>query len=96
MTGVGAAQDANARLEIFDVDEFGNWPMLLEARGLRPLPEGRLYELWLTKDGRLAEPCGRFAAEADGVDRRASECAVSTRRVRRVGGGEAGLGCAAA
>jgi hypothetical protein len=67
MTGVGTAQDASARLEIFDVDEFGNWPMLLEARGLRPLPSGRLYELWLTKDGRLAEPCGRFAAEKDGV-----------------------------
>ena len=67
MTGVGAAPDASARLEIFDVDEFGNWPMLLEAKGLRPLPEGRLYELWLTKDGRLAEPCGRFAAEKDGV-----------------------------
>ena len=61
MTGVGTAQDASARLEIFDVDEFGNWPMLLEAKG------GRLYELWLTKDGRLAEPCGRFAAEKDGV-----------------------------
>ena len=28
---------------------------------------GNLYELWLTKDGRLAEPCGRFAAESDGV-----------------------------
>lgn len=67
MTGAGAAQDASARLEIFDVDEFGNWPMLLEAKGLRPLPEGRLYELWLTKDGRLAEPCGRFAAESDGT-----------------------------
>ena len=67
MTGAGTAQDASGRLEIFDVDEFGNWPMLLEAKGLRPLPDGRLYELWLTKDGRLAEPCGRFAAEKDGV-----------------------------
>ena len=67
MTGLGAAQDASARLEIFDVDEFGNWPMLLETKGLRPLRDGRLYELWLTKNGRLAEPCGRFAAEKDGV-----------------------------
>ena len=67
MTGVGQAQEASARLEIFDVDEFGNWPMLLEAKGLRPLPGGQLYELWLTKGGRLAEPCGRFAAEKDGV-----------------------------
>jgi len=67
MTGVGTAQDASARLEIFDVDEFGNWPMLLEAKGLRPLPKGRLYELWLTKNGHLAEPCGRFVAEKDGV-----------------------------
>ncbi len=67
MTGVGQAQDASATLEIFEVDEFGNWPMLLEAKGLRPLSGGRLYELWLTKDGKLAEPCGRFAAEKDGV-----------------------------
>jgi hypothetical protein len=68
MEGVGTAQDASATLEIFDVDELGNWPMEIEARGLRPSSStGRLYELWLTKDGRLAAPCGRFFAEDDGL-----------------------------
>ena len=67
MAGVGQADDASATLEIFDVDELGNWPMRLETRGLRPSSGGRLYELWLTKDGRLAAPCGRFFAEEDGV-----------------------------
>ena len=67
MTGVGQAQDASATIEIFDVDELGNWPMRLEVRGLQPSSGGRLYELWLTKDGRLAAPCGRFFAEEDGL-----------------------------
>ena len=67
MAGAGEAAEASATLEIFDVDELGNWPMRLETRGLRPSSGGRLYELWLTKDGRLAAPCGRFFAEEDGV-----------------------------
>ena len=67
MAGVAQADDASATLEIFDVDERGNWPMRLEARGLRPSSSVGLYELWLTKDGRLAAPCGRFFAEEDGV-----------------------------
>jgi hypothetical protein len=68
MTGLGPAQDASATLEIYDVDEFGNWPMRVEVRGLQPSSStGRLYELWLTKDGRLVAPCGRFSAEDDGM-----------------------------
>ncbi len=65
MTGVGQAEGANATLEIFDLDEAGNWPMELEVTGLGPSASGRTYELWLTKDGRLAAPCGNFRADAD-------------------------------
>lgn len=53
MSGKGTS----AELDLFDVDEAGNWPMELHVRGLRP---GR-YELWLTRGGELAEPCGPFA-----------------------------------
>jgi hypothetical protein len=58
MSGGGAT----AQLDLFDVDVAGNWPMELHVHGL---VSGR-YELWLTLDGELAEPCGVFAvAERD-------------------------------
>jgi len=52
---------AEAQLSLLAKDEAGNWPMKLEVEGLPPLPEALTYELWLTKDGELAEPCGTFA-----------------------------------
>lgn len=60
MNGVSASA-ARASLAVYDVDEAGNWPMELTVRGLPPLPAGETYELWLTKNGKLAEPCGVFA-----------------------------------
>lgn len=67
MSGTASAPDATASIEVFDLDEAGNWPMELSVRGLGPAPEGRLYELWLTKDGRPAALCGSFLAEPDGT-----------------------------
>lgn len=57
MAGTQLAADARASLEVLEIDEAGNWPMELTVRGL---PPGR-YELWLTRDGELAAPCGVFA-----------------------------------
>ena len=54
MNGAGGA---SGKLEIYERDDAGNWPMQLRVAGLA---EGR-YALWLTRDGRLAEPCGTFA-----------------------------------
>jgi len=54
MAGAG---HATAELDLFEEDGAGNWPMKLRVSGL---PGGR-YELWLTRDGKLAEPCGAFA-----------------------------------
>ena len=54
MHGGGAA---TGTLEIYAKDDAGNWPMRLRVAGLA---EGR-YALWLTRGGRLAEPCGSFA-----------------------------------
>jgi hypothetical protein len=67
MAGTSSAADARGSLEIFDIDEAGNWPMELEVDGLRPSTSGRAYELWLTKGSQLAALCGSFRAEPDGT-----------------------------
>jgi hypothetical protein len=54
MHGAGGA---TGTLAVYAIDEAGNWPMQLRVSGLA---EGR-YALWLTRGGRLAEPCGSFA-----------------------------------
>ncbi|HUF01462.1 MAG TPA: hypothetical protein VMN35_03475 [Gaiellaceae bacterium] len=66
-TGTGNAHGASASLEVFDLDAAGNWPMELRVRGLEPAADGGRYELWLTRDGELAELCGSFLAEPDGT-----------------------------
>lgn len=58
MTGQG---DAVASLAVLEKDAAGNWPMELTVSGLEPLPDGQSYELWLTRDGELAESCGSFS-----------------------------------
>lgn len=56
MTGPGA----RASLAVFTADGAGNWPMRLNVTGLPVLPKGERYELWLTRGGKLAAPCGTF------------------------------------
>ncbi len=55
---------ATASIALLAADAAGNWPMSLEVSGLPPLPEGKTYSLWLTRGGKLAEPCGAFAVAA--------------------------------
>lgn len=57
---MSGATQATAELDLFEKDAAGNWPMELRVSGL---PEGR-YELWLTREGKLSEPCGAFAVAA--------------------------------
>jgi hypothetical protein len=57
---------ATASLEIFDIDEAGNWPMLLDVSGLPRAPGGKLYELWLTKKGEPEALCGSFHTDGAG------------------------------
>jgi hypothetical protein len=58
----GTSLDRNARgtLALGKADEGGNWPMLLHATGLRQLPEGGYYDLYLTKGGKPVVLCGSF------------------------------------
>jgi hypothetical protein len=61
MSGGGGA---TASIDLFARDAAGNWPMTLNVSGLAPLPEGQTYALWLTHQGKLADPCGTFAVAA--------------------------------
>jgi hypothetical protein len=65
MAGTEPGSEARASLAVFEEDEAGNWPMELTVRGLEPLPAGKTYELWLTRDGGLADPCGTFAVAGE-------------------------------
>jgi hypothetical protein len=60
MVAPAGAQGGRATLAVFANDAAGNWPMELTVRDLAELPMGQEYELWLTKDGKLKEPCGTF------------------------------------
>jgi hypothetical protein len=65
MRGVGAASAASASIEILPEDKAGNWPMNVVLRGLEPSRDrSDWYELWLTRDGRLEDSCGRFMLQA--------------------------------
>jgi len=61
MSGVNDGRGASASIELLPQDESGNWPMNVLLRGLEPSKNrADYYELWLTKDGKLADSCGRF------------------------------------
>jgi hypothetical protein len=61
MAGTAQAGGATASIELLPQDESGNWPMNVLVRGLTPSRDrSDYYELWLTKGGKLADPCGRF------------------------------------
>ena len=67
MQGTPAAPNAVASIAVAEKDEAGNWPLAMTVRGLPELPDDGVYELWLTKDGKLAALCGPFSAESDDV-----------------------------
>ena len=58
---------ATATIDVFEVDEAGNWPMRVRVAGLEPPAEGRLYELLLVRGGDLSVVCGSFLTSADGT-----------------------------
>ncbi len=57
MSGPGAT----GSIELLPQDASGNWPMNVLVRGLEPSRDrSDYYELWLTKDGKPVDSCGRF------------------------------------
>ncbi len=58
MRGAGSATGS---IDLLPQDASGNWPMRVHVRGLEPSRDrADYYELWLTKDGKPTESCGRF------------------------------------
>jgi Anti-sigma-K factor rskA len=64
MTGPSGA---SASLEIYDIDEAGNWPMLVDVEGLAPAAHNELFQLWLTRGGKPIALCGSFLTQPDGT-----------------------------
>jgi hypothetical protein len=60
LAGTKLDRDAQGTLALGKADKDGNWPMLLHATGLRQLPEGGYYDLYLTKRGKPVVLCGTF------------------------------------
>lgn len=55
------AAGASALIRVGERDEAsGNFELELEVSGLRKLPPGGYYVLWLAKDGEYAATCGTF------------------------------------
>jgi hypothetical protein len=66
MHAVASGSPAKASILIGSRDEVGNWPLLVRVSGLKPLPKGVWYELYLTKNGKTAAWCGAFSVNASG------------------------------
>jgi hypothetical protein len=62
--GMSGPTGATASILLQPIDAAGNWPMLLDVKGLPKLPKGETYTLWLTRKGKLADPCGTFLTGA--------------------------------
>jgi hypothetical protein len=60
MQGTTLAATASATINVGKADEAGNWPLKVVVRGLKPLPKGQYYEMFLTKGHKPAATCGTF------------------------------------
>jgi hypothetical protein len=60
MHGTPAAPQAAGVLKVGQIDAVGNWPVELQVTGLKQLPEGSWYTLYLTKKKKPSESCGTF------------------------------------
>jgi hypothetical protein len=60
------ADSAHASVLVGDRDQVGNWPLLVRVSGLKPLPKGRWYELYLTRRGKITAWCGSFSVKGSG------------------------------
>ena len=66
MRPVGAPSTARGSIQVGDRDRVGNWAIQLRVSGLKKLPKGQWYELYLTENGKITAWCGAFAAATKG------------------------------
>ena len=62
MHATAAAAGASATIHVGELDSAGNWPLKVEVKGLKPLPKGGFYEMYLTRHGKPVATCGTFRA----------------------------------
>lgn len=60
MHGTRLAPGALASLRIGRPDKTGNWPMIVHVSGLKDLPKGGIYYLYLSQNGKPIAPCAGF------------------------------------
>jgi hypothetical protein len=60
MRGTALASNATATIHVGRLDSSGNWPLKVVVHGLKPLPEGDYYEMFVTKNGKRGPTCGTF------------------------------------
>ncbi len=57
---------AHASVLVGNRDEVGNWPLLVHVSGLKSLPKGVWYELYLTRGDKVVAWCGAFSVKKTG------------------------------
>ena len=62
MHATAAGAGASATIHVGELDSAGNWPLKVEVKGLKPLPKGGFYEMYLTRGGKPVATCGTFRA----------------------------------
>ena len=67
MKGTPAAASSSGSLVVYELDDAGNWPMELRVAGLPPRSDAGPFELWLTRNGKLAALCGAFVTAESGA-----------------------------
>jgi hypothetical protein len=66
MQGTAQAANASATIQVGKADDAGNWPLKVVVRGLKPLPKGQCYEMFLTRAHKAAATCGTFRVAKSG------------------------------
>jgi hypothetical protein len=66
MQGTAQAANASAIIHVGKADDAGNWPLKVVVRGLKPLPKGQYYEMFLTHGHKPAATCGTFRVAQTG------------------------------
>jgi Anti-sigma-K factor rskA, C-terminal len=63
MHGVGAGRAASGTIDLGKLDSEGNWPLQLVVHHLPPAPKNGYYEMFLTRNGKIAATCGTFVVK---------------------------------
>jgi hypothetical protein len=66
MTGTAQAANSSATIQVGKADVAGNWPLKVTVRGLKALPKGEYYEMFLTRASKPVATCGTFRIAQSG------------------------------